>query len=303
MNYAKINDVREIKKIWDICFDFDDNGYNDYYFNHLFDPENTLVIKENDEIVSVGSRKSHIYMLNNRPIMSSMIYGIATKEQHRHKGHMKKILNMHLDQAVHQEIFTFIQAYNPDLYLKFGFKPIYYKHKYTLTKSNLKHFDVTDTRHEAKAKDLLDAYATSMKRFDGYMIRDLEYFENLIKEVRAQNGTIISSYDKNGKIKGYAVCYRVNNYVEVSEIIYFDILSLIRLVTVAINIRSKIILHTTIYEKIDHIFENAEKEKYVSTLVRINDYQLFNRLFNTNVNDAVEAFNSSSKPLFLNEII
>lgn len=303
VNYAKQKDLLEIKKIWDTCFNEDDYGYNNYYFNYQFNPEETLVISEDDRIVSIGTRRNHIYMLNERPIKSSFIFGIATLERYRNKGYMKQILNMHLDHAVHQELFTFIKAYKEDAYSKFGFVPIYYNYRYMLYKSDLKYYDMSDTRHGAKSKDLFEIYSNNMKKFNGFMIRDEKYFDDLITSVRYQNGDVITTYDANGKIKGYAVFYRRQNYVVITEIMYIDVPSLIRLLTSAISIRGKVELHTTVYENIQSLFENVTPVKYPSVYVRINDYELFNKVFNLNVDNVKDAFNAFGKPLYLNEDI
>ncbi|MFI3284823.1 MAG: GNAT family N-acetyltransferase, partial [Erysipelotrichaceae bacterium] len=192
LRYAKEEERNKIYEIWKDIFSFDDQGYTDYFFQHQFNPNDTVIKEVEDKIVSIGSRTSHTYRLKNRLIKASMIYGIATLEQERGKGYMHEILTTMLDHLSHQELITFIQAYDPKKYEKYGFVMAYYKKEFTLTSSNVEKVSTNGCTKEIHPVDLLRAYGRFCSLFDGYQVRDEAYFENYINEVRAQNGDIVA---------------------------------------------------------------------------------------------------------------
>jgi hypothetical protein len=54
-------------------------------------------------------------------------------------------------------------------------------------------------------------------------------------------------------------------------------------------------------EDLSKVFPNAKCKNFGSTMVRLNDAELFSKLFNRNVTTVEEAFAISQKPLNLNE--
>ena len=302
IRYASKEDKLDIKKIWDSCFELDNNGYNEFFFNNLYRPEDTYIISNDKEIMSTGSRSKHVYMINNKPLKGSLIYGLATSKEYRNNGFMTKILNTMLDQIQYQELVTFIQSDKPELYKPYGFEPIYYKVKYTIEKNKNTIYDTSGCRTNVSCNDLLALYIEVMKRFNGYMIRDLHYYELYLQEIKAQKGDIIAIYD-NGKITGYMSIIKKGQEVTIEECIYLDAKALVILLSFALKIGNTVYLNLTKYENVDTLFNHSNKEIYPHTLMRINDYNLFNKLFQLDIHNTKEAMDSFKKPLFIREHI
>lgn len=188
IEYAKKEDIKELYAIWKDNFSFDDGGYTDYLFKYKFKPEETMIIREKNAIVSIASRRQHNYMINNTPVRGSLIYGVATIPQYRNRGLMKQIVGTMCDHAAYQELITFIQAYNPKVYENMGFSMMYYKTKYSLNITNSKIYPVDNCHSNVTPSEMLKIYATCMSKFDGYMIRDERYFAEYIQEIRTQKG-------------------------------------------------------------------------------------------------------------------
>lgn len=302
IRYATNDDLQEIKNIWDICFDFDNNGYNDHFFKKLFKPEDTIVVCNDKDIMSVGCRSKHVYMINGKALKGSFIYGIATDKQYRNNGFMNKILTNMIDQAQYQELITFIQGYDPKIYEKYGFEPIYYKTKYTLEKSKNTIYNIDSCTDHVSNNDLLSLYINIMKRFNGYMIRDLNYYELYKQELKSQNGNIIATYDKD-KITGYMSVIKKGQEITIEECLYLDAKSLLILLSFAFRLAPKVYLNLTIYENVESLFNFSNKQVYPDTLMRINDLSLFNKLYEIEAKDLKDAMNLFKKPLFIRETI
>ena len=303
VQYARLEDKEEIRKLWNESFYNDNIEFDSYYFNNLFDPMNNFIIKEGNRIVSVGAKKKHVYMLHNRPVVASMIFGIATKYGSNNKGYMNNIVTTMLDHLQHQELFTLIQSYKVNAYEKYGFKPVYNRVKYFINNSNFSFSDISYCKSGVSAKDMLFLYATCMKRFNGYLIRDIEYFNNFIEQVKCIKGNIVGVYNKTGNIVGYATFIKRDNHIIIDEALYLSTNALFKILALALKLKDEVQLHLTVYENLDKYFVNCKKEVYQSTYVRINDFKLFNELFKTNVDNVQDAFNINKKPLFLNESI
>lgn len=301
IDYAKKEDLKELYAIWKQVFAFDDGGYTDYLFKHDFKAEETLCIRNETEIMAIASFKHHAYMLHNRLIQGSMIYGVATLENYRHQGHMKKLMSLMHQVLGHRSLVTFIQAYTPALYEPFGFEVLYYRQKYELTSEQVQNVPTSGCTKDFTSLELVKMYGRFASRFTGYMVRDEVYYDNYIEEVKAQNGYIVAVKDAKGNLKGYATMYDRKTTVEIEEIVYFDISTLLKLVSLALRLKGKVTLHTTSSEHLSKIFKDVKCIPYAYTMAKINNYTLFNRLYECEVKTTKEAFDLSKKPLFMIE--
>lgn len=287
--------------IWKQVFSGDDGGYTDYFFHSLYQSENTVVYKEAGSIVSTLMRIPHEMMLHGRPIRISMILGVATVPNFRRQGYMHALMNDVLDEIEHQELVTLIQAYTPSAYTQFGFEMVYHRRKTIIQRSQIPLYNNEGLTYKINAKDLLVVYLSFTKRFNGYYLRDLAYFEKFIQEVSAENGKIIAYIDKNGQIQGYATLYQTAQGIELKECLYLNSAALLKLINLGLQLKDEIVLHTTNSEELSRIIKGLSWQDYGFTMARINDYELFNRYFNCQVSTVKDAFAISGKPLFMHE--
>ncbi len=296
---ASNKDKKEVYSMWKNIFSHDDGGYTDYYFNVYYESLDTFVKKVDDEVVGCASKHSHEVVFNERLLKCSMIVGVAVKEEYRQKGYMNEMMQAMLDEANHQELITMIQAYDPNIYSKYGFETVYFQRVWNIKKENIKKIRPQVTRIP-NALDCLKLYGKFVSRFSGYYIRDLNYFEKYIKEVTALKGKIISYYNKD-ELEGYAVVYEDNNVLEIKECIYLNSTALLHIFNYFMYKDKEIYLYTSSAENMSLIFPNCEYKEVPYTMVRLNDAELFNRLYNCDVKNAKEAMNILEKPLFLSE--
>lgn len=294
--------VAEIKELWNICFLSEDKRYTDYYFQNLFDCDNCLVYVLNGKVISSLIRAPHSFVLHGKVLRSSMILGVCTHPDYRHQGYMKKLLQTVLDACEHTELITLIQAYQPALYEPFGFRMIYRRLAFELNAGDLPRTNQFGLSYDPKPLDLLKVYSVYIKHFNGFYARDLSYFVKYRKEIIAQGGKIVAYYDGQDQIQGYAsLLPQSNKQVVVEEIVYLDTHCLIKLINAAALEKENIIVEVSGAEDLCHIFPKAKKKNYDSTMARLNDADLFSKLYGRNVKTVEEAFGLYKKPLNLNE--
>lgn len=298
---ANEEQTAEIRQLWKTCFPQEDPRYIEYYFKTLYKPENCFVKTEKGKVVSAVMRNPHAIMFNGRVLQASMLVGMATLPQYRKKGYMHEVMDVVLDACEHSELITLIQSEQPVLYEQFGFKTIYTRTDYTLERKDVKRITNFGCAYEPTPIDLLKVYSAFIRRFNGFYARDLEYFVKYKKEIIAEGGKIVAYYNGKDQIRGYAVMIPQGNELRVDEVVYLDAMSLVKLCNAALQEKKIIHLHVSAAEDLSKLFPGAKVRHYGSTMARLNDADLFSKLFNQRISTVEEAFGISQKPLNLNE--
>lgn len=292
-------DKQEVYRMWKTIFADDDGGYTDFYFKSIYRNEDTFVKKVQDEVVGCCSKHTHTLMLHGRLLRCSMILGMAVKPQWRKHGIMHELMATLLDEIDHQELVSMIQAYQPSLYEPFGFETVYQRRTWTIRRQELKRIkpEITTTLFP---KDCLKLYGQFVSRFNGYIVRDLDYFETMMKEIEAESGKMIAFY--NGReMEGYATLYLENNQLVIKECLYLTSTALLHMVNYALSLKPQVLLETSAAENLTRVFPYSAYEDSGYTMVRLNNPELFNRLYNCQVKTAKEAMLMGGKPLYMHE--
>lgn len=300
IRFAYPEEKNELKKIWLEAFAMDDGGYTDYFFDECYDAGKHYVLSKEDEIVSIASTFSSAYMINDRMLKTSMIVGVATKEAYQGQGYMTKLLNEIVSQLEHQELLTMIQAYDPNIYKKFGFEVVYKRHKYYFSRDTFEVGSSFNVLDYYEVHDLVKVYARFAKHFTGYKVREVRDFELYLKEIEALGYHLMTIYRAN-EIKGYFVYHLVDDMVEIDECIYLDLKTLNQIISYALKLAPSLELKVSEFEDLGRRFKYDAKVLEDYTMVRINDYKLWNMLFECDVDNAYDALTLVNKPLFMRE--
>lgn len=224
----------KIKKLWFDAFNEETIESTDFYFKHLYKPEETLLLVHERQVICMLQVKKLKIMKNHELIETGLILGVATHKYYQRCGYMKQLMDYYL---AHQSYpFLGIQAYNWDLYKPFGFSEAYTL-KQTLVQAN---GSVSLIKQCEDASKLLALYEQYTLRFDGYRIRDLAYYQDYFIPYAHMDSEI---YANQG---AYIVIDR--EHTEIRECIYTndnDLWSLIHMFTGPINVFSDIGLELT----------------------------------------------------------
>jgi predicted acetyltransferase len=213
---------------------------------------------------------------------------------------MKHLMDEVLDILDHQCLITVLQAYIPEIYEPFGFHKIYRRKRFTVDKSIVPALSSQGISYAVDANDLSPFYKQFTSHFDGYFLREEGYYEKRFAELKAE-GNKVMVLKEQGIVKGYCMFSVEPKQIDIDEILYVDAVSLLKMVSTLLNGKDKVILHVSANEDLTRIFpgSTAVLEEYMS--VRINDFDLFNKLFETRATTALQALTLGGKPLWIHD--
>ena len=293
-------DKKQIHSLWKEAFSFDDGGYTKFFFERYYKKEHAFVLKEDSHVLASVIKTPHWMMLHGRMIQASMICGAVTHPEHRKKGYFHELMHAVLDECEHQELVTVIQAYDPELYKEFGFELVYPRKQLLIKRTDVPQMADAGMTYRLDFKNLVKVYSQFTSKFDGMMVRDETYFRDLSYEVEAQGGKIVACYDSKGEISGYAVLYLKDGVLIIQEIVYMDSRALMKILNHCLQLRLECVLEVSEAEQLERLFPQAELKHKSNLMVRVNNKQLFQRLYGfkyTTVHEAMQ----TDKPLWYNE--
>ena len=151
-------------------------------------------------------------------------------------------------------------------------------------------------------KDLVKVYTAFIENFNGYLIRDYNYYLNLIDLLQTKRYNLVAFYDDDAICKGYMIYYIDSNKVVIEEIIYLDGLALTRLLCYALRRKKSIQVYVSEHEDLSKAYPSVSYRLVNRYVARINDIELFNKLYESNVTTTKEGFNLFNKALYINDL-
>ncbi len=290
-----------IRECWKKCFTMSDPRLTEYFFHYIYKPEYGYVNVQENNVVSSLIRIPHVMMFNQRALATSMILGVSTLPEYRNHGAMHEVMNVAMDACSHRELITLLQTDRPQMFEQWGFEPVYYRSDYTITRNDVKRITNFGCAYEPSPIDMLKVYSAFISRFNGFIARDVDYFARYKREIAAQGGKIVAYYDAKNKIQGYASILLEGREARVEECIYLDSVALNKLLNAALQDRPTIHLHVSQAENLSVLFPDSNRHDYPYMYARLNDADLFSRLYNVEVKDVKEAFQVSNRPLAIRE--
>ncbi len=269
----------------------------DAQFRVHFNPEDIYLYKKGDEIVSVAHISERVLSLNGKNLRTAYVSNAFTRQVHQGKGYMSKFLGELLDEVGRKSLITLLRAYEPSIYESLGFERVLEVAKYRINALDIKDFGVSGILLAPKSEDLLMVYKEYTDHFDGYFVRDESYFDTLKQDYSKRTGDVVGLV-VGGKLVGYCV-YDVNGMqVEVKECVYDKAGTLMRLLSYVSKGKTTVTLWSSEAENISKVFPKAKRSTQPYLSARLNDKDLFERLYDIRVISAYSAFNAFDKPLF-----
>lgn len=200
IKFADITYTKEIINLWDIAFG-EDKKFNDYYFKNIFKPEYTLIMIENNKLISMAQMLP--YTLKNIGDVT-YIYGAATLPECQGKGYMQKLLekSFEIDIKLNKKGSVLIPAEKSlfDYYKRTGYETAFY-----IDRSQHKFTDITGSIYKATVSDidiLSDIYDGNIRRDREYWITQMNMFDSLGGTIYIYNNAYAIVSDKVDEIFG-----------------------------------------------------------------------------------------------------
>lgn len=225
IRYARATDKNQIVSLWNYCFE-DGEDFVKYYFENVYDKKNTIIIEENNEVLSALQLNKYKIDLRNRKYDVSYVVGVSSKPEVRGLGYMKHLMTYTLEELYKSgEIVSLLMAIDYRLYKRYGFDHCYDQIQYNIKTDELSGFRVTSKLRKADFEDskiLAEIYTNAVKNLNGYALRDEVYFDRFMKEIESEDGYIYIDEEN----KSYIAYYMQGDTFFVRELIYNNISSL-----------------------------------------------------------------------------
>lgn len=262
IRYAKSDETENIKEIWNYCFD-DSDSFVNYYFNDKYSRLNTVVVDEGEEIVSSLQLNQYKLTLNNKTYNSSYVVGVSTLPQVRGRGYMKNIMKFTLRELYAKgQLVSILMPIDYRLYRRYGYEHCYDQLEYTIDIEDLKRFKISGRLHkinESHINDLIDISNFFLKDINGNVYKSNEYYKNLFKEVKSENGYMYIHEDEGSQ--GYIIYFLNGDKMFVREIFYKNINSLKSMLKFIYNHNTQcreVVISSPINDKIRFVLDNPK---------------------------------------------
>lgn len=260
IRYARATDKNQIVSLWNYCFE-DGEDFVKYYFENVYDENNTIIIEENDEVLSALQLNKYTIDLRDNKYDVSYVVGVSSKPEVRGLGYMKHLMAYTLEELYKNgEIVSLLMAIDYRLYKRYGFDHCYDQIQYNLRTDELLGFRLSSKLRKATFEDaetLSRIYTKAMESLNGYAVRDEVYFNRFIKEVSSESGYIYIDEENNS----YIAYYIQGDTFFVRELIYNNISSLKSMLAYIYNHNTqckKTVINAPVDDKIKLIIANLK---------------------------------------------
>lgn len=260
IRYAKPIDKDQVVSVWNYCFE-DGEDFVKYYFENVYDENNTIIIEENDEVLSALQLNKYTIDLRDNKYDVSYVVGVSSKPEVRGLGYMKHLMTYTLEELYKNgEIVSLLMAIDYRLYKRYGFDHCYDQIQYNLRTDELLGFRLSSKLRKATFEDaetLSRIYTKAMESLNGYTVRDEAYFNRFMKEVSSESGYIYIDEENNS----YIAYYIQGDTFFVRELIYNNISSLKSMLAYIYNHNTqckKTVINAPVDDKIKLIIANLK---------------------------------------------
>lgn len=295
IDWANRNDRGDLLELKRLCFPMDDPTKINYVMDHLYDPDHTLVYRQDHHVLAYIEIHDHNILLNGRYIKTHYYYQCACDPRYRHQGLMHELMQYALDYSKANVLVSLLPASRQQFGSSYGFTTTYFKSRYTLDKTMVA-MDTEGISFNFRLDAMVDLYGLFMQRFNGFEVRTSIDFSTLVNLTNTMGGTIIFYYDQAKVMKGYAIMHYSGTRAVLSEVIYLDSLALNHMIAYALTQRPSVDVMISTSEDLSVLYPNAQMVRYDYLMARINDISLMQRLLNTNVDSTVSLYALNPKP-------
>lgn len=236
-------ECKTARALWEEVFFEDSVQFTDYYFENKAEKNVGYVIGQ-VPYDAMMFRTPYTLQIGENLREISYIVGVATREECRHRGYMRKLLKHSFREMYKEKMpFTFLMPANPAIYEPFDFKYIYERDVWELrepgrvidiletltsqeTDNNTKPEGLYSVRSLCRQEPqipilhLLAEFANQYLRehYNIYVHRDASYYEMQLKELEAQNGDIYVLFEQ-GEIKAFFLYAKEGDEIFLQEVI------------------------------------------------------------------------------------
>ncbi|WP_455538630.1 GNAT family N-acetyltransferase [Terrisporobacter sp.] len=268
IRFAEECEKHNVMEIWNYCFN-DGPKFTDYYFNNKYSNHNTIIVKEEADVVSSLQLNQYKIKLNNKVYDTSYVVGVSTLPEARGRGYMKYMMDFTLNELYKKgQLVSILMPIDYRLYRKYGYEHCYDQIEYEINIEDLRGFKSVGNFKKAKLdciKDMMEIENSYLKNLNGRVVRDEKYYEDLFKEVESEDGHIY--IHENEKSDGYIIYFINGDTISVRELYYENLNALKGMLRLLYN-------HNTQCKKVNIMAPIDDKIRFILSNPRNVDMKL-----------------------------
>lgn len=301
LRHAKAQEKQLIHRHWKEIFAHDDGGHTDFYFQHHYKPAQSFVLADDqDQLIASTQVHTKVLDFNGERFNASFLVGVYTLPEKRQQGHMHALLSQVLAVLEHRDVFSIIQGYTPDSYLKYGFKKVIQRQRYTLDFHHLPNLSNEGIHYTLEAAEALALYQQFTHHFTLFHHRSVLDMKGILLEHKALSGQLVA-YRQDQTLSSYALCFEKDDVIEIEELVYLNAKALMHLLSALKLARKPIQLNVSLKEDLRALLPKATRLISDYTSLRLNDAKLFSQHVKSPINSIEEALLLAQNPLWFRE--
>lgn len=204
------NDKADIMELW--AKDFESyEPYFSWYFNTIYRPERTYVLKDNEEIAAAAQLAPYKMSMRGTEMDINFTVGVITQPELRGQGLgawlMTELGKVEKDAGLP---FSVLVAVCPEFYAKLGYCHCYEEQKLNIKIGELPKITGFDGKWqelniEEAISPVLQVYSQMTTQLNGYILRTENNMRNFLTELTGDGGKIILYYE-NDFPQAYMLC-------------------------------------------------------------------------------------------------
>ena len=208
---AMAQDTPHVENLWAYCFEPKEDPFFQYYFTNCYEPENTMVGLEQDQLLSTVHLRQYNLNVRGAVLPTSYMVGVATHPAARRGGVGGALLTSALDELRKRgQAMTILMPSKAAFYQQYGWE--LYAHQWVNTMSLEDLRPMTDKTlsfgllNSVDQWTLLDpVYKTYTARLSGYAERGEKEWKRLLGSFFAEGVNVAVVRNDDHVIEGYAV--------------------------------------------------------------------------------------------------
>ena len=211
----------EAKRLWDICFN-DDQDFTDLYFRERYSDKVTIGINKDDKMVSVMQLLPYPMTFHGQSINTNYISGACTDPDYRGKGYMNELIVKAMKRMKEQGVWltTLIPASDSlfDFYERTNFVTAFDYNEEEMSPNQLPvKQEVHISPYSKGQTDVYPYFNRKMSERNCCLQHSPEDFRVIMKDIELYHDTLwVARLD--GEVVGLAFCYEDDTKLLVKEV-------------------------------------------------------------------------------------
>lgn len=221
---ASDDDAEDIRKLWQYCFD-DDENFVQWYFREYYQAENTLGLYDHGRLAAALQIIPYSIMMRQKSLSCGYVVGVSTAPQDRGQGLSGQMLVGALEiMRERGQVLSLLMPFAGEFYYRYQWQFAYFKQQVTLPLDKLRtlrkpYGRLVLTEAAKVLPELAKVYEAFCATRNGYVLRTPANWQHLLADLSLQQGFCVMLYH-DATPEGYALYVKKGGDIQIVEMAY-----------------------------------------------------------------------------------